>query len=103
MDQVSEVILDTNIELVVQGASEIDWTNSSSHILIGAEMLNRGYTVEGLTVTYMPRNSASKSNADTIQQRCRFFGYKLSYLESCNKNSILFFEMITLGILKVSV
>jgi len=83
MDQVSEVILDTNIELVVQGASEIDWTNSSSHILIGAEMLNRGYTVEGLTVTYMPRNSASKSNADTIQQRCRFFGYKLSYLESC--------------------
>ena len=54
-----------------------------SHILIGADMLNRGFTVEGLTVTYMPRNTVSRSNADTIQQRCRFFGYKRSYLESC--------------------
>lgn len=81
--EVLEVILDTNIELVVQGASEIDWSNASSHILVGAEMLNRGYTVEGLSITYMPRSTVSRSNADTIQQRCRFFGYKKSYLDSC--------------------
>jgi hypothetical protein len=31
----------------------------------------------------MPRYSVSKSTADTIQQRCRFFGYKLNYLKSC--------------------
>ena len=46
-------------------------------------MLNRGYTVEGLAVSYMPRYSIGKSNADTIQQRCRFFGYKRNYLDSC--------------------
>ena len=46
-------------------------------------MLNRGFTVENLAVTYMPRYSVSKSTADTIQQRCRFFGYKLNYLKSC--------------------
>src|SRR5690606_2879506 len=62
---------------------EIDWSNATSHILVGAEMLNRGYTVEGLAVSYMPRYSISKSNADTIQQRCRFFGYKRNYLDSC--------------------
>jgi len=83
ISEVLEVILDTNIELVIQGSSAIDWSNATSHILVGAEMLNRGFTVEGLTVTYMPRNTVSRSNADTIQQRCRFFGYKRSYLESC--------------------
>jgi len=81
--EVLQAILDTNMELVIQGSREIDWSNASSHILVGADMLNRGYTVEGLAVSYMPRYSLGKSNADTIQQRCRFFGYKLNYLDSC--------------------
>ena len=63
--------------------SEIDWDGSISHILVGADMLNRGFTVERLAVTYMPRHSVGKSTADTIQQRCRFFGYKHNYLYSC--------------------
>lgn len=91
IEEVLQVILDTNIELVISKDSagkqkknnEINWANYSSHILVGAEMLNRGYTVEGLAVSYMPRYSIGKSNADTIQQRCRFFGYKLNYLDSC--------------------
>ena len=83
MKEVLQVILDSNMELVIQGSKEIDWSNASSHILVGADMLNRGYTVEGLSVSYMPRYSIGKSNADTIQQRCRFFGYKLNYLDSC--------------------
>lgn len=86
---VYDIILDTNIELVIcrnkrQGEhKEIDWASSSSHILVGADMLNRGFTVEHLAVTYMPRYSVGKSTADTIQQRCRFFGYKQNYLWSC--------------------
>lgn len=87
MESVEQVALDCNTELVISDAknknSEIDWSNSSAHILVGAEMLNRGYTVEGLAVSYMPRNTVGKSNADTIQQRCRFFGYKRNYLSSC--------------------
>ena len=46
-------------------------------------MLNRGFTVENLATTYMPRYTTGKTNADTIQQRCRFFGYKRNYLWSC--------------------
>lgn len=86
---VYDIILDTNIELVIsrnkrQGENkEIDWSGSCSHILVGADMLNRGFTVEHLAVTYMPRYSVGKSTADTIQQRCRFFGYKRNYLWSC--------------------
>jgi len=83
MEEVLQAILDTSMELVIQGSREIDWTNASSHILVGADMLNRGFTVEGLSVSFMPRYSVGKSNADTIQQRCRFFGYKRNYLESC--------------------
>ena len=69
-------------EVNSQEGSEIDWKNASDHILVGGEKLNRGYTVEGLTVTYMPRGTGGW-NADTIQQRARFFGYKAKYLSLC--------------------
>jgi hypothetical protein len=69
-------------EVNSQDGSEIDWDNADDHILVGGEKLNRGFTVEGLTVTYMPRD-AGDWNADTIQQRARFFGYKSSYLSLC--------------------
>lgn len=69
-------------EVNSQDGSEIDWDNADEHILVGGEKLNRGFTVEGLTVTYMPRD-AGEWNADTIQQRARFFGYKASYLALC--------------------
>lgn len=83
MFEVLQVILDTNVEIVIAGSKEIDWSNASAHILVGADMLNRGYTVEGLMVSYMPRYSLGKSNADTIQQRCRFFGYKKKFIDCC--------------------
>src|SRR5258708_8749219 len=59
-----------------------DWGQVYAHIVVGGEVLNRGYTIEGLTVTYMPR-SKGVGNADTIQQRARWFGYKAEYLGYC--------------------
>lgn len=59
-----------------------DWEQEYSHIVIGGEVLNRGYTIEGLTVSYMPRHKGT-GNADTIQQRARWFGYKAEYLGLC--------------------
>lgn len=61
---------------------EIDWENAYSHILIGGEKLGRGYTIKGLTVTYMPRSPGGWT-ADTIQQRARFFGYHANYFGLC--------------------
>ncbi|MBR9901833.1 MAG: hypothetical protein GYB19_17445 [Rhodospirillales bacterium] len=60
----------------------VDWKGEYSWILVGGIGLDRGFTVEGLTVSYMPR-STGVGNADNIQQRARFFGYKKGYLGLC--------------------
>ena len=62
---------------------EVKWKSGSHHVLVGGQKLDRGFTVKNLIVTYMPRTTKSKSNADTIEQRCRFFGYKKDYIEAC--------------------
>ena len=67
---------------VVEQWNQENWPSASSHILVGGENLGRGFTVEGLTTTYMPRGRGS-GVADTIQQRGRFFGYKSNYLGLC--------------------
>jgi len=75
----------THIEVVnrtAQGVADIAWRDNYSWILVGGQKLDRGFTVEGLTVTYMPRG-LGMGNADTLQQRGRFFGYKRSYLGYC--------------------
>lgn len=56
--------------------------DTPAHIVVGGQAMDRGFTVEGLTVTYMPR-SVGVGNADTVQQRARFFGYKRQYLGYC--------------------
>lgn len=81
-----DVLNDKKVYLVntdKEAQTEIEWNNYKMHILVGAEMLNRGFTVEKLATTYMPRYSVGPNNADTIQQRCRFFGYKGNYIKSC--------------------
>ncbi|MEX2285373.1 MAG: Z1 domain-containing protein [Gemmatimonadota bacterium] len=60
----------------------IRWNSNYSWILVGGAVLDRGFTIEGLTVTYMPRGPGV-GNADTIQQRARFLGYKRPYLGFC--------------------
>ena len=51
------------------------------HILVGGNKLDRGYTVEGLTVTYM--NRPTTSQVDTLEQRARAFGYRRDQLPYC--------------------
>lgn len=60
----------------------IQWGSAPAWVLVGGNKLDRGFTVEGLSVTYMPRGTGI-GNADTIQQRARFFGYKRAYAEFC--------------------
>ena len=62
--------------------TRVNWGAGPYWVLVGGQLLDRGFTVEGLTVTYMPR-SIGVGNADTIQQRGRFFGYKASYAQYC--------------------
>lgn len=85
-------------ELNSKAGSSVDWNSNYSFILVGGQAMDRGFTVEGLTVTYMPR-SKGIGNADTIQQRARFFGYKKDYLGFCRvyldaENAHLFSEYV---------
>lgn len=70
----------------------INWNAAYSYILIGGQAMDRGFTVRGLTVTYMPRG-VGVANADTVQQRARFFGYKRRYIGYCR----VFLETSVLG------
>ena len=60
----------------------VNWREFYSFILVGGQAMDRGFTVEGLTVTYMPRSLAT-GQVDTTLQRARFFGYKGKYLGYC--------------------
>lgn len=84
MSKMEKAIIYTEVHLV-QGDSEttIEWKANKGHILVGADMLNRGFTIENLSMTYMPRSTKGKATADTIEQRCRFFGYKSKYIDVC--------------------
>lgn len=54
-----------------------------NNILIGGNMLGRGVTIPGLAITYITRRAQRDTNADTMEQRARWFGYKQSYLDLC--------------------
>ena len=51
-----------------------------NNILVGGNMLGRGVTIPDLAVTYVTRR-AEQTNADTVEQRARWFGYKAGYLD----------------------
>ena len=60
---------------------KVDWHVTPIHILVGGNKLDRGFTVEGLTVTYM--NRPTSDQVDTLEQRARAFGYRKELLPFC--------------------
>ncbi|WP_457618086.1 Z1 domain-containing protein [Lutibacter sp.] len=99
LNDLGHLISNTAVEqLNSRSGSSVDWNSNYSFILVGGQAMDRGFTVEGLTITYMPR-SKGVGNADTIQQRARFFGYKKDYLGHCRvyldaENEHLFSEYV---------
>jgi len=99
LSELGHYIRSTAVEqLNSKAGSLVDWNSNYSFILVGGQAMDRGFTVEGLTVTYMPR-SKGVGNADTIQQRARFFGYKKDYIGFCRvyldaENAHLFSEYV---------
>jgi hypothetical protein len=61
---------------VFRSKTEVEWDKYQFIILVGGNMLERGFTIPGLVSTILTRNSKSASNSDTLQQRCRFLGYR---------------------------
>ena len=79
-----EYVLKEAILWLVNSASDvkrINWLEGPIHILVGGNKLDRGFTVEGLTVTYM--NRPTSDQIDTLEQRARAFGYRSDLLPYC--------------------
>ncbi|AVN60988.1 Z1 domain-containing protein [Mesoplasma florum] len=55
---------------------EIKNNNSCLSIIVGADLLERGITIENLLTVYFSRFAKSTNNADTTLQRARWFGYR---------------------------
>lgn len=84
VSEMTEVLSDIRVVKVngkADAEKNVRWQTCPYWILIGGQKLDRGFTVKGLTVTYMPRPASQ--NADTLQQRARFFGYKKGYQGLC--------------------
>lgn len=65
----------------VSSVKKVNWNEGPIHILVGGNKLDRGFTVEGLTVTYM--NRPHSDQIDTLEQRARAFGYRSDLLPYC--------------------
>lgn len=66
-----------------QYGSDVSDSYYDYNIYVGGNMLGRGLTFKGLTITYMIRTSKGTSNVDTQEQRARWFGYRQDYLDLC--------------------
>lgn len=84
LDDLQEALEETKIVEVNstdEAVKRVDWYESQFWILVGGMKLDRGFTVRGITTTYMPRTVSD--TAATLQQRARFFGYHRSYFGLC--------------------
>ena len=77
------VLIETSISLVNSQTdiNKMQWNQSPCHIVIGGNKLDRGFTVEGLTVSYLNRKASEQ--VDTLEQRTRAYGYRSRYLPFC--------------------
>lgn len=83
--QILEIIKMIYIQVI---NSAEDYQNSLSSlynykIFIGGNMVERGLTIDSLSVTYITRHPKGKGNVDTVEQRARWFGYKQEYIDLC--------------------
>ncbi|HQT29743.1 MAG TPA: Z1 domain-containing protein [Thiobacillus sp.] len=83
VDEVFDEIKCVEVNGTPDAEKKVNWKSTPYWILVGGASLDRGYTVEGLVITYMPRPLGTSPAADTLQQRARFFGYKRPYLGLC--------------------
>lgn len=83
LERVQYALREVTLWLVnsVSDVQKVDWHVAPVHVLIGGNKLDRGFTVEGLTVTYM--NRPPSTQIDTLEQRARAYGYRADLLPYC--------------------
>ncbi|OBK39018.1 hypothetical protein A5659_13360 [Mycobacterium sp. 1165196.3] len=83
-DALAQMTIDSNPVLIVNSDKEIQKQQKKLdfeadkvwRILVGGTQLSRGFTVEGLTISYFRRKAGQ---ADTLMQAGRWFGFRPGY------------------------
>jgi hypothetical protein len=79
---IDAIMADIDPVVVVNGTKDSDYsamdfqTRPYWRIMVGGAKLSRGFTVEGLTISYYRRRATA---ADTLMQMGRWFGYRPGY------------------------
>ncbi len=83
VEGVRHVVSEATLWLInsVSDQDNVNWLLAPVHILVGGNKLDRGFTIEGLTVSYM--NRPTSPQVDTMEQRARAFGYRQDQLPYC--------------------
>lgn len=80
----NEGVQSIEVRTVNMRGGHLDYSLNREHglhvIAIGGLALSRGLTLEGLTVSYLLRNTAA---SDTLMQMARWFGYRPGYEQIC--------------------
>ena len=87
-EELEDIILDaikTCGKHIINGSHVLNHADDfyDYNIYVGGNMLGRGLTLSGLTITYIIRTSKGISSVDTVEQRARWFGYKKKYIDLC--------------------
>lgn len=61
-------------------SEDLSWDRPPRMIAVGGDVLSRGLTLEGLTVSYFHRKVMA---SDTLMQMARWFGYRDGYQDLC--------------------
>lgn len=75
-DKLLSAVIDTTVELVNSSRDKTSDDKGHNMIAVGGDVLSRGLTLEGLTVSYFFRIVGA---ADTLLQMARWFGYRPGY------------------------
>lgn len=81
-EAIDKITAATDPVVIVNGSKESDYsamdfqTAPYWRVMVGGAKLSRGFTVEGLTVSYYRRRATA---ADTLMQMGRWFGYRPGY------------------------
>ena len=96
IEPLSVIEVNTSIHGDSLSYDEKIWPNGRTVIAIGGYSLSRGLTLEGLTTSYLLRNTKMY---DTLMQMGRWFGYRKDYEDICRifmpQESIEWYEFIT--------
>jgi hypothetical protein len=82
-DSLIRGILSSKVHLINSANAEPNEKIFDNNIFIGGDKTGRGITFKNLIVSYLPRRAKGKQQADTVEQRARWFGYKMKYIDLC--------------------